>query len=179
MNVPPCVTSTAKPDVPRTPNWLMLSTNHHLICEQFGNQVDKNGNVYYYTINGSWCAKGLDVVYPTGNTLLSTFGFSSSQEHMYEDIYALWTGALWCVAISFGVLVLSSEAPKVKAALRRIVRINPIGLCRALLRAIICGSTGSWERHSEVGPDGPQSTERCILLAGRPIEFCLLPTLVA
>ncbi len=46
-------------------------------------------------INGSWCAKGLAVVYPTGNTLLSTFGFASDQAVMEADIYALWTGALW------------------------------------------------------------------------------------
>ena len=81
-----------------------------LMINEFGNQKDKSGNTFYYVINGSWCAKGLETIQEPGNTLLSTFGFASSQRRMKFDIYSLWTGALYCVALAFTVLLVSSKS---------------------------------------------------------------------
>jgi ABC-type nitrate/sulfonate/bicarbonate transport system ATPase subunit len=105
------------------------------MINQFGNQLTNDGNEYFYVINGSWCAKGLETVYPTGNQLLSTFGFSNSQHDMNADIYALWTGALYCTALAFGVLVASAQAPYYSAAWQRFCQVSPLGLVAALFAA--------------------------------------------
>jgi ABC-type multidrug transport system ATPase subunit/ABC-type multidrug transport system permease subunit len=97
-----------------------------LMINEFGNQKDKNGDNFYYTINGSWCAKGLTTVREPGNTLLKTFGFAYSQSQMKYDIYSLWTGALYCIALAFTVLLVSSQSTEgviiIKRALLGVLR---------------------------------------------------------
>jgi hypothetical protein len=44
--------------------------------------MTESGADFYYTINGSLCAPGLPTVDVAGNTLLTTFGFSSKQSDL-------------------------------------------------------------------------------------------------
>ena len=105
-----------------------------LMINEFGNQKQKDGNSYFYTINGSWCAKGLTTVYPTGNELLSTFSFSNTQKKMRFDIYSLWTGALYCIALAFTVLLISSRSTDGAVYLRRAI-IHCLRFCSGRTRS--------------------------------------------
>jgi hypothetical protein len=57
-----------------------------LLINQFGNQRTAEGADFYYTLNGSLCAPGLPTVQVAGNTLLTTFGFSSDQADRQADV---------------------------------------------------------------------------------------------
>ena len=88
----------------------------HLSCVKDNNALDLilGANVY---------VQGLPSTLSSGNMVLGTFGFSNSQKAMYADIHALWTGALWCVVIAFGVLVLSAQGPYFQMKLARLCQV--------------------------------------------------------
>jgi hypothetical protein len=49
--------------------------------------MTRDGADLYYSINGSLCAPGLPTVQVAGNTLLTTFGFSSNPADLRADVY--------------------------------------------------------------------------------------------
>ena len=117
-----------------------------LMINQFGGEMDANGDTVYYTVNGSLCAPGLATTYPTGDLLLSTFGFANSQAALHDDVRALWVGALLCCAAAFGVLVASAQAPFYAAAWQRVCAVNPFSLLVACAAAAWRAMFGGGDR---------------------------------
>eukprot|EP00615_Pteridomonas_danica_P004254 CAMPEP_0114331156 /NCGR_PEP_ID=MMETSP0101-20121206/2218_1 /TAXON_ID=38822 ORGANISM="Pteridomonas danica, Strain PT" /NCGR_SAMPLE_ID=MMETSP0101 /ASSEMBLY_ACC=CAM_ASM_000211 /LENGTH=777 /DNA_ID=CAMNT_0001461383 /DNA_START=79 /DNA_END=2409 /DNA_ORIENTATION=- len=98
------------------------------------------------------------VMEASGNTLLSTFGFSNSQHELTADITALWTGALWCAALAFGVLVISSQAPYYSAAWQRSCQVNPFSIFGALVYSAIRTVSSSSSSSNSSSNENIQST---------------------
>ena len=83
-----------------------------MLINQFHDATTEDGNTLYYLINTTYCASSFPTISVSGDTILSTFNYASTQHAAKKDIEYLGYIVLALFCAVYVVLVLSGDVTR-------------------------------------------------------------------